>query len=221
MRIFLDTANLDEIRQAAPLGVVSGVTTNPSLLAKEGRGGMDEYRKVVLEIASIIDGPISAEVVSVDAQGMVREGKEIARWHPNVVVKVPSTLEGLQAIAALAKEGIRVNQTLCFSVNQALLGAVAGSTFVSPFVGRLDDEGHDGMALVGDIVKVFRTYNFPTQVMAASIRHPLHGVAAAQAGADIATVPYKVLVQMMHHPLTDVGVARFIQDWQKVAKVKA
>ncbi|MBI2855827.1 MAG: fructose-6-phosphate aldolase [Chloroflexi bacterium] len=219
MLIFLDTANLDEIRHAARLGVLRGVTTNPSLAAKEGIDAVDSYRVTVQEIASIVKGPISAEVLSTDTQGMVEEGREIARWAPNVVVKIPSTLEGLEAISNLASEGIRVNQTLCFSVNQALLGASAGSAFVSPFVGRLDDEGHDGMTLVSDIVQVFRTYDIKTKVMAASIRHPLHCVAAAKAGADIATVPYKVLLQMMHHPLTDVGVARFLQDWQKAVRI--
>ena len=219
MHIYLDTANLDELRKAAKLGVVSGVTTNPSLAAKEGTGDLKSYKKVILEIASIINGPISAEVISLDVEGMLREGRDIATWHPNVVVKLPSTLAGLEAISILSKEKIRINQTLCFSVNQALLGAVAGSTFVSPFVGRLDDEGHDGMQLVADIVKVFREYNYPTQVLAASIRHPLHCVQAAKAGAHIATVPYKVLLQMMHHPLTDVGVARFTEDWNKALKL--
>ncbi len=219
MRIFLDTANLDELRKAARLGVVSGVTTNPSLAAKEGTGDLESYKKVIREIASIIDGPISAEVISTEAEGMIKQGREIATWHPNVVVKLPSTLAGLEAISVLSKEKISINQTLCFSVNQALLGAVAGTTFVSPFVGRLDDEGHDGMELVSDIVKVFKEYHYPTQVLAASIRHPLHCVQAAKAGAHIATIPYKVLAQMMHHPLTDVGIARFTEDWNRVLKI--
>jgi transaldolase len=150
---------------------------------------------------------------------MIKQGREIATWHPNVVVKLPSTLAGLEAISVLSKEKISINQTLCFSVNQALLGAVAGTTFVSPFVGRLDDEGHDGMELVSDIVKVFKEYHYPTQVLAASIRHPLHCVQAAKAGAHIATIPYKVLVQMMHHPLTDVGIERFTEDWNRVLKI--
>lgn len=219
MRIFLDTANLDELRKAARLGVVSGVTTNPSLAAKEGTGDLNSYRRVIQEIAGIIEGPISAEVISTDAAGMIREGRDIAKWHPNVIVKLPSTLAGLEAISTLAKEGIKINQTLCFSVNQALLGAVAGTTFVSPFIGRLDDEGHDGMELIRDIVQVFNEYHYSTLVLAASIRHPLHCTQAAKAGAHIATMPYKVLTQMMHHPLTDVGVARFVEDWNKVLKL--
>ncbi|MSQ32711.1 MAG: fructose-6-phosphate aldolase [Dehalococcoidia bacterium] len=219
MRIFLDTANLDELRKAARLGVVSGVTTNPSLAAKEGTGDLKSYRSVIQEIAGIIDGPISAEVISTDAAGMIREGRDIATWHPNVIVKLPSTLAGLEAIATLAKEGIKINQTLCFSVNQALLGAVAGTTFVSPFIGRLDDEGHDGMELVADIVKVFKEYHYPTQVLAASVRTPLHCTQAAKVGAHIATMPYKVLTQMMHHPLTDIGVARFLEDWNRTMKL--
>ncbi|MBF8267531.1 MAG: tal [Dehalococcoidia bacterium] len=218
MLIFLDTANLEEIRHAARLGVLRGVTTNPSLAAKEGIGGLGSYRVAVQEIARVVDGPISAEVLSTHVQGMVEEGREIATWAPNVVVKIPSTLQGLEAMSTLAREGIRINQTLCFSLNQALLGALAGASFVSPFVGRLDDEGHDGMQLVADMVQVFQKYRITTKVVAASIRHPLHCVAAAKAGADIVTVPYKVLLQMMHHPLTDVGVARFLQDWEKTVK---
>ena len=218
MLIFLDTANLDEIRHAARLGVLRGVTTNPSLASKEGIGEVSDYRAAVQEIASIVDGPISAEVLSTSTQGMVDEGREIAKWAPNVVVKIPSTLEGLEAISNLSSEGIPVNQTLCFSVNQALLGAAAGSTYVSPFIGRLDDEGQDGMALVSDIVQVFQNYDIKTKVMAASIRGPLHCVMAAKVGADIATMPYNVLLQMMHHPLTDVGVARFLKDWQRAVR---
>lgn len=220
MRIFLDTANLEEIRQGARWGVVSGVTTNPSLAAKEGIGALDDYRAAVMEICQLVDGPISVEVLSTEAEGMIEEGREIVTWHPNVVVKLPSTPDGLEAMATLARQGVAINQTLCFSVNQALLGAQAGASFVSPFVGRLDDEGHDGMAVVADIVEIFRRYGIGTKVMAASIRHPMHCVAAAKAGADIATIPYKVLTQMIHHPLTDVGVARFIQDWRRAAKVK-
>ena len=219
MLIFLDTANLDEIDHANRLGVLRGVTTNPSLAAKEGIDDASHYKAAVQEIAGIVDGPISAEVISTSVDGMVDEGREIATWAPNVVVKIPSTLEGLEAISILSSEGIRINQTLCFSVNQALLGALAGSAFVSPFVGRLDDEGHDGMQLVRDIVNIFQDYDLDTKVLAASIRHPLHCVMAAEAGADIATIPYKVLMQMMHHPLTDVGVERFIQDWQRAVKV--
>ncbi len=217
MKLFLDTANISEIRQGAKLGVITGVTTNPSLAAKEGIGRREGYKSAVQEISDIIDGPISVEVVSQEAAGMIAEGRDIAEWIPNPWVKIPSTAEGFEAIATLAKDGIKVNQTLCFSVNQALLGAQAGATVVSPFVGRLDDIGHEGMDLVAEIVSIYRRYELETLVMAASIRHPLHCVLAARAGADIATVPYGVLTQMVKHPLTDAGVARFLQDWQKAA----
>ena len=212
MRIFLDTANIEEIRQATKLGIISGVTTNPSLMAKE-KGA--DYRQTVQEICSLVDGPISAEVLSQDADGMVQEAKEISSWAPNVVVKVPITPAGIEAASRLSKEGVKTNLTLCFSLNQALLAALAGATFVSPFVGRLDDIGHDGMELVAEIVQVFRHYGFATQVIAASLRHPKHCVLAAKAGAHIATVPYPVLMQMLRHPLTDVGLARFLDDWRK------
>ena len=217
MKLFLDTANISEIRQGAKLGVITGVTTNPSLAAKEGIGRREGYKSAVQEISDIIDGPISVEVVSQEAAGMIAEGRDIAEWIPNPWVKIPSTAEGFEAIATLAKDGIKVNQTLCFSVNQALLGAQAGATVVSPFVGRLDDIGHEGMDLVAEIVSIYRRYELETLVMAASIRHPLHCVLAARAGAHIATVPYGVLTQMVKHPLTDAGVARFLQDWQKAA----
>ena len=215
MRLFLDTANMQEIRDGVRLGVVSGVTTNPSLAASEGIGNRANYRSAVQEISDILDGPISVEVVSLDAQGMVEEGREIAEWIPNPWVKIPSTPAGFEAISTLAKDGIKVNQTLCFSLNQALLGAQAGSHVVSPFVGRLDDIGQQGMDLVEEIVSVFDRQKIETQVLAASIRHPLHCTFAAKAGAQIATVPYKVLLQMVQHPLTDVGVSRFLADWQK------
>ncbi|PIU55312.1 MAG: fructose-6-phosphate aldolase [Chloroflexi bacterium CG07_land_8_20_14_0_80_51_10] len=215
MRIFLDTANIDEIRQAAKLGIISGVTTNPSLVAKENSSNL---RGVIGEITSIIDGPISVEVLSSDAKDMIEEAQEISSWSPNVVVKIPVSAAGLEAISALSLQGIKINLTLCFSLNQAILGARAGATYVSPFVGRLDDIGHDGMELVADIVKVFQQYEIPTQVIAASIRHPLHCVAAAKAGAHIATVPYKVLMQMIEHPLTERGIALFAADWQRVAR---
>ncbi|MYC38324.1 MAG: fructose-6-phosphate aldolase [Chloroflexi bacterium] len=218
MKLFLDTANLDEIRDGARLGVVSGVTTNPSLAASAGIGDREAYRSAVAEIASFVDGPISVEVVSTDTQGMVDEGRDIANWIPNPWVKIPSTIEGIEAIATLAGEGIRVNQTLCFSVNQAILGAQAGATVVSPFIGRLDDIGHDGIALIRDIADLFREAAVETQVMAASVRHPLHCLKAAQAGAHIATVPYRTLIQMAQHPLTDAGLARFIADWQKASQ---
>jgi transaldolase len=215
MQIFLDTANIDQIRQAAKLGIISGVTTNPSLVSKEGTA---DYEAVVKEICSIIPGPISVEVLVEGAQAMTKQAKLISSWAPNIVVKIPATAEGLEATSALAKEKIKVNFTLCFSVNQALLGALAGATYVSPFVGRLDDAGHNGMEVVKDIVDVFAHYQLATQVIAASIRHPLHCVAAAKAGAHIATVPYKVLMQMIKHPLTDVGVTHFLGDWQSISK---
>jgi transaldolase len=217
MKIFLDTANIEEIRHGARLGVVSGVTTNPSLVSKEGTA---DYEAVVKEICQIIPGPVSAEVVVEGVEAMTRQARKIATWAPNVAVKIPATAEGLEVTSALAKEKIRVNLTLCFSVNQALLGALAGAAFVSPFVGRLDDAGHDGMALVKDIVAVFNHYQLPTQVIAASIRHPEHCLAAARAGAHIATVPYKVLMQMTKHPLTEVGIARFLSDWRGISKRK-
>lgn len=216
MRIFLDTANIEQIRQAAKLGVISGVTTNPSLVAQTGRS---DYKTLVQEIRKLVPGPISAEVLSQDTESIIKEAREVSSWAPEVNVKIPVTPSGLEAISQLSKEGIKVNMTLCFSVNQALLGALAGATFVSPFVGRLDDAGHDGMQLVADIVEVFTYYDFPTQVIAASIRHPLHCVAAAKAGAHIATVPYGVLMQMIQHPLTTAGIARFAEDWRKVAKI--
>ena len=218
MKLFLDTANIQEIRDGARLGVISGVTTNPSLASAVGIGDAESYKTAVREIADIVDGPISVEVVSQDVEGMVAEGRDIAGWIPDPWVKIPSTLEGFEAISVLASEGIKVNQTLCFSVNQALLGAQAGSTVVSPFIGRLDDIGHEGIDLIADIAGLFRQYGIETQVMAASIRHPLHCTLAAKAGAHISTVPYKTLVQMVQHPLTDAGLARFMADWQKASK---
>ena len=218
MRIFLDTANIDQIKQGVKLGVVSGVTTNPTLVSKEGH---KDYKAVVKEICAVVNGPVSAEVVVNDKEAMLSQAREIATWAPNVMVKIPSTADGLEVISQLTREDIKVNMTLCFSVNQALLGALAGATFVSPFVGRLDDAGHDGMALVKDIVDVFNQYeDLTTEVLAASIRHPLHCVAAAKAGAHIATIPYKVLLQMTKHPLTDVGIERFLADWQSVSENK-
>ena len=215
MKLFLDTANIQEIRDGVRLGVISGVTTNPSLAASEGIGSRENYKVAVQEISDILDGPISVEVVSLDAEGMVAEGREIAEWIPNPWVKIPSTAAGFEAISTLAHDGIKINQTLCFSLNQALLGAQAGSTVVSPFVGRLDDIGQQGMDLVKEIVEVFKTQNIQTEVLAASIRHTLHCTMAAQAGAHIATLPYKILLQMVQHPLTDSGVARFLADWEK------
>ena len=215
MRIFLDTANMDQIRHAAKLGVVSGVTTNPSLVYKEGAA---DYEATIKEICAIIPGPISAEVLVEGVEAMIEQAREISKWAPNVVIKIPATTEGLEVTSTLAKEEIDVNFTLCFSVNQALLGALAGAAYVSPFVGRLDDIGNDGMQLVKDLVDVFWQYELPTQVIAASIRHPQHCVEAAKAGAHIATVPYNVLMQMMQHPLTDIGIDRFLSDWRNISE---
>ncbi len=213
MKIYLDTANLREIEEAASWGVLSGVTTNPTLMAREE--GAD-FEETVKKIASFVDGPISAETVSEDAGGMVKEGMGFARWHPNVIVKVPSTIEGLKATAWLKREGIRTNVTLCFNANQALLAARAGAFVVSPFVGRLDDISEPGMDLIQDIAEVFSMDpEIETQILAASIRHPRHMVEAAKAGADIATVPFKVLQQCMRHPLTDAGIDQFLDDWRK------
>ena len=213
MRLFLDTANIDHIRHGVELGVISGVTTNPSLVSKEGKVN---YQELVKKICSIVPGPVSTEVLSQDASGMIAEAREIAKWADNIVVKIPASLEGVKATSVLAKENIKVNFTLCFSLNQALLGAAAGATFISPFVGRLDDIGEDGMKVVVDIVEYLDYYQLPTQLIAASIRHPQHCFMAAKAGAHIATVPYKVLLQMIQHPLTDIGVKRFADDWRKV-----
>jgi len=215
MRIFLDTANIDEIRQAARLGVISGVTTNPSLVAKENSS---DLKSVIREIVSIVDGPISAEVVSLDAKDMIEEAQDISTWSPNVVVKIPICPAGLEATAVLSPKGVKTNLTLCFSFNQALLAARAGATYVSPFVGRLDDIGHDGIQLVADIVAAYRDFNLSTQVISASIRHPLHCVESAKVGAHIATVPYKVLMQMIEHPLSEKGIALFAADWEKVSQ---
>ena len=215
MRLFLDTANIDQIKEAAKLGIISGVTTNPSLMSKEAPA---DYEAAVKEICSIIPGPVSAEVLVEEAEAMIEQARNISTWAPNVVIKIPATAAGLEATSALAKAKVKVNFTLCFSPNQALLGALAGAAYVSPFVGRLDDIGDDGMQLVKDIVDVFDHYKLSTKVIAASIRHTQHCVAAAKAGAHIATVPYSVLMQMVQHPLTDIGVKRFLADWQRVAK---
>lgn len=216
MQIWLDTADIEEIREAARYGVISGVTTNPSLAAKAGHL---DLRAAILEICDLVDGPVNAEVLSLNAQEMIEEGREIATWAPNVVVKVPIGEEGLQAISVLSSEGIAVNQTLTFSVNQALLGALAGATYISPFVGRLDDAGNDGMTLVADMVEVFKVQNLDAKVLAASLRHPQHVVQAALAGAHVSTLPYKVFKQMFLHPLTDVGLKRFIEDWRGLVQV--
>jgi transaldolase len=215
MKLFLDTANIEHIRHGVRLGVVSGVTTNPSLISREGKV---DYQKLVKEICAVVPGPVSTEVLSQDASGMIDEARGVAKWADNIVVKIPANLEGVEATSVLSKEGVKVNFTLCFSLNQALLGVAAGASFVSPFVGRLDDIGENGMKVVEDIVEFLRFYQLPTQVIAASIRHPQHCMVAAEVGAHIATVPYKVLLQMIQHPLTDIGVKRFMDDWSKVMK---
>ncbi|GEA18287.1 fructose-6-phosphate aldolase [Moorella sp. E306M] len=212
MRIFIDSANIEEIKAASDLGIISGVTTNPSLIAREGRN----FRQVVEEIAAIVDGPISAEVISTEAGAMIAEAQELAAISPNIVIKIPMIAEGLKAVKKLAAQGIKTNVTLVFSANQALLAALAGATYVSPFVGRLDDINHDGMQVIADIVPIYAQYGLETQIIAASIRHPLHVLQAARLGADIATVPYKVIMQMVKHPLTDAGLAKFLADWEKV-----
>ena len=212
MRIFLDTADIDEIREVARWGILSGVTTNPTLMSHTSGKSHEE---VIREIADIVDGPISAETVSLDADGMIEEGRRFAKWHPNVVVKVPSIPAGWEAVKRFKQEGIRCNVTLCFSANQALFAALAGAFIISPFVGRLDDISEDGMEVVRDTVEIYRAHKLPTLVLAASIRHPLHIIEAAKAGADIATVPYKVLIASAKHPLTDKGIDAFLKDWQR------
>ncbi|MCD5407022.1 MAG: fructose-6-phosphate aldolase [Desulfotomaculum sp.] len=212
MQLFIDTANIDEIRVAYELGVISGVTTNPSLIAKEGR----DFTQVVKEIVSIVDGPVSAEAVSLETNKMLDEAQKLAQIHPNIVVKLPMTANGLKVAKACSKQGIKTNITLIFSANQALLAALAGATYVSPFVGRIDDSGHDGMQLVYDIMEIFNNYQLETQVISASIRHPIHVLETAKAGAHIATIPPKVLKQMIKHPLTDIGIEVFLADWAKV-----
>ena len=216
MKFFIDSASLEEIREAAALGVLDGVTTNPTLIAKE----KVNLKKRIVEICQIVNGPVSAEVVAIDAEGMCNEGRELARLHSNVVVKIPMTRDGMKAVSKLSKEGICTNVTLCFSASQALLAAKAGANFISPFLGRLDDIGHVGMDLVRDITAIYRNYSFKTQVLAASLRHPLHVIEAAKVGADIATLPAKVLDQLFKHPLTNRGLERFLKDWEKVKSMQ-
>ena len=212
MQIYLDTANINEIREAASWGILSGVTTNPSLMAKE-KGA--DFQSTIQEIASLVDGPISAETISLDGAGMVKEGREYAKWHPNVIVKVPSTPEGLKAVYQLAKDGIRTNVTLCFNANQALFAARAGAFIISPFIGRVDDTGVEGMQLIREISQIYRNDDaIKTLILSASIRHPRHIIDSALAGADIATCPFKVLEQSMKHPLTDSGIEKFLADWK-------
>ena len=211
MKFFIDSANIDEIREAASLGILDGVTTNPSLVAKEGKN----FRQLLDEIITIVDGPISAEVVSTDAEGILVEARELAAIHENIVVKVPLIREGLKAVRQLTDEGIKTNVTLCFSPTQALLAAKAGATYISPFIGRLDDISIDGMELIQQIVTIYQNYGYTTEVLAASIRHPLHVLQAAMIGADVATIPFKIIDQMFMHPLTDSGLQRFLDDWKK------
>jgi transaldolase len=215
MRIFLDTANIEHIKAAAKLGVISGVTTNPSLIAKEMH--MD-YESAMKTICGIVSGPVSVEVIAEDVAGMVADARKAIKIASNVIVKIPCTAAGLEATSIVSKEGIKVNMTLMFSANQGLLAALAGAAYVSPFVGRLDDIGHDGMEVVRDLVSIYNTYDLKTQVIAASIRHPMHCIAAAKAGAHIATIPYNVLTQMIAHPLTDIGIAKFMADWKKLSQ---
>lgn len=214
MKLFIDTANIEEIQKANDLGVICGVTTNPSLIAKEGR----DFKEVIKEITEIIDGPISGEIkaTTTQAEDMVIEAREIAKIHKNMVVKIPMCEEGLKAVKILSQEGISTNVTLVFSATQALLAAIAGATYVSPFLGRLDDISASGIDLVADIMQIFNQYGFETEVICASIRHPIHVIECARLGADIATVPYQIIMQMIQHPLTDIGVEKFIKDYQKV-----
>jgi len=214
MKFFIDTANIEEIRKAWDLGVIDGVTTNPSLISKEGKDPI----KLLREICAIVNGPVSAEAVTMTADEMVKEAKSLSKIHKNIVVKIPMIEEGLKAVKKLSAMGIKTNVTLVFSSSQALLAAKAGATFVSPFVGRLDDIGHVGMDIVGDILDIYENYMFSTEVIVASIRNPLHVVDAARMGAHIATIPYSVIIQLLKHPLTDIGIAKFLKDWEKVPK---
>jgi len=214
MKLFIDTANISEIIEANALGIIDGVTTNPTLIAKEGR----DFESVVREICGIVDGPISAEVVSLKSEGMILEARSLSKIHKNVVIKIPVIPEGLKTAKVLSKEGIKTNLTLCFSPAQALLAAKAGASYISPFIGRLDDISSVGMELIRDIRTIFVNYGFKTEIIVASVRHPLHVIEAAKIGADIATVPYKVLMALIKHPLTDIGIDRFLKDWQNVPK---
>jgi transaldolase len=214
MKIFIDTANVEDIKKANDMGVICGVTTNPSLIAKEGR----DFVEVVKEITTIVDGPISAEVISLETEGMITEARELVKIHKNIVVKIPMTMEGLKAVKVLSSEGIKTNVTLVFSATQALLASRAGATYVSPFLGRLDDIGAVGMILINEIATIFKNYSLPTEIICASVRNPIHVIEAAKLGADIATIPYNVIVQMAKHPLTDAGIERFLKDWETVPK---
>ena len=212
MKFFIDTADVNEIRQAEAYGLLDGVTTNPSLIAKTGR----PFKEVITEICSIVDGPISAEVVSTDYEGIIREAAELKEIHDNIVVKIPLIMEGIKATSWCTQNGIKTNVTLCFSPLQALLAAKAGATYISPFVGRLDDIAHDGMELIAQILEIYRNYDFNTEILVASVRHPLHVLESARMGADVVTVPFKVLGQLAKHPLTDIGLEKFLADWKNV-----
>lgn len=212
MKFFIDSADISEIKEAASMGIIDGVTTNPSLVAKTGR----KFRDILVEICDVVRGPVSAEVVSTAVDGMMREARELAALRPNVVVKIPLIPDGLKAVRICAEEGIQTNVTLCFSANQALLAAKAGATYISPFVGRVDDVSSDGMSMVADILEIYENYDFDTQVLVASVRHPMHVLEAAKMGAHVATCPLSVLLQLMKHPLTDIGLQKFLADWEKV-----
>jgi transaldolase len=214
VRFFIDSADVTEIRKAIALGLCDGVTTNPSLVARTGRN----FEEVLKEIVALVPGPISAEVTSIEAEGMLKEARHYAKFGSQVVVKIPLIVEGLKAVKVLTEEGVKTNVTLCFSAVQALLAAKAGATYVSPFVGRLDDISQDGMALIGDIVQIYRNYHFQTKVLVASVRHPVHVLEAAKLGADVATIPYSVIEQLAKHPLTDSGLKKFLADWEKVPR---
>ena len=216
MKFFIDTADVEEIRKAYSMGIIDGVTTNPSLIARTGR----PFVEVIKEIVSIVDGPISAECLSLEAPAMIKEGKELAKIHDNIVVKIPMGIEGLKAVKALTAEGIRTNVTVIFAANQGLLAAKAGATYVSPFVGRLDDINEDGMAVIGHLVEIFQNYDFGTQILVASIRNPMHVLTSARMGAHVATIPYSVIPMLANHPLTEAGIKKFLADWEKVPKAK-
>lgn len=211
MKFFIDTANIEEIKKANELGLLDGVTTNPSLISKEGR----EFKELIIEICGIVNGPVSAEVISSDAKGMIKEARELAKLANNIVVKIPLIKEGLKAVKILSEEGIKTNVTLCFSAVQALMAAKAGANYISPFVGRLDDIGHDGMEIVEQILGIYENYGYETEVIVASIRNPIHVLKAALMGADIATIPFNVMEQLIKHPLTDAGLEKFLADWKK------
>ncbi len=214
MKFFIDTANVEEIKKAGELGLLDGVTTNPSLVSKEGR----EFRDLITEICDLVNGPVSAEVVSTDAEGMIKEARELAKIADNIVVKIPLIKEGLRAVKVLSSEGIKTNVTLCFSAVQALMAAKAGANYISPFVGRLDDIGQNGMELVEQIIAIYEAYGYETEIIVASIRNPIHVLEAAMMGADIATIPFKVMEQLIRHPLTDIGLEKFLADWKKTGK---